>query len=619
MASSQCSFDSTQFAADGGVRLAFESSPDSILIVDFQGVVAFANAPAAATFGPAAVQPGADWARLWGEADRAAAGVSLIDAAGGETRRFTAQVSAPDGAAQRLDVVASPMRDAAGAPAAVLVTARDVTDMEAARLAAEARARAALHEASVLRAVADMAYLGSWEMDFRTGVTRVAGAGVEAMRGGPEHAALDTASSFEMFSHEDAARIKALIERAAVTGESFRYDAQIRRHDGSVGWVREFGEPVFEDGVCVGIRGAGMDISDEMAAREAIESAERRLELAVQLAGMEVVELDFERQLMIEASSLKPVGVGSRMGALWPNPLEIVDRRDQQRVRAAWDRAVATGEPFRSEFRMLGDDGQEMWVYCVAEAFAENVRPKRVVAATMDITERKRHELELLQTMAQMREHETRQKLLLDELNHRVKNTLASVQSVAVQTLAGARELHEARDLFIERLMALSTTHDILVKHAWTSASFRELVEATLRPYGHAWRYAGPDLRLDPNFAVSLGMAVHELATNAIKHGAWREGGQVELTVQVEAGEALITWRESGGAPVSPPTRGGFGARLLQRGVAAELGGRVVLDFAPDGVVCSIQAPISDRLRLVADAGAAETSGRPRSVAPARR
>ena len=109
-------------------------------------------------------------------------------------------------------------------------------------------------------------------------------------------------------------------------------------------------------------------------------------------------------------------------------------------------------------------EGQEAWVYCVAEVFRDVDRPHRVVVATMDITARKQHELEILQTMEQMREHELRQKLLLDELNHRVKNTLASVQSVAVQTLANAREPREARDLFIERLMALSTTHDLLVK-----------------------------------------------------------------------------------------------------------------------------------------------------------
>ncbi|CAN7593048.1 PAS domain-containing protein [Phenylobacterium sp. LjRoot219] len=596
MASSGGTLRSMEFVAEGGVRRAFENSPDGVLILDFAGIVQFANSAAATLLGADAVRPGASWFLQWAAPDRAAARVGVEAAAGGETRRFSAPIAKSAGGLRYLDTVVSPLRDEAGAPIAVLVTSRDVTELEEARLAAEARERVASHEASVLRAVADMVYLGSWEMDFRRNVTRVAGAGVQAMRGGPEHGELDSEASFEMFRAEDAARIQGMIERACRTGESFRYDAQIKRHDGTLGWVREFGEPIYEEGVCVGIRGAGMDISDEVASREAVERAERRLKLAAQLAGMEVFELDFDRQSLLPSSPQADEDV-SRYSDLWPNPLHIVDPRDQARVRAEWERAVATQGPFRCEFR-IHREGEEAWIYCVAEVVPEEEQPRRVVVATMDITERKRHELEILQTMGQMREHEARQKLLLDELNHRVKNTLASVQSVAVQTLAGARELHEARDLFIERLMALSSTHDLLVKHAWTSASFRELVEVTLRPYGNDWRYAGPDLRLDPNYAVSLGMAVHELATNAIKHGAWRNGGHVDITTAVEGGQVRIVWRESGGPPVSPPTRGGFGARLLQRGVAAELGGKVVLDYAPDGLACTIQAPTSARLRL---------------------
>lgn len=599
MASSSGTVKSTEFAAESGLRRAFENSPDGVLFLDFGGAVAFANASAVAMFGADAVRVGAPWTTLWSVADRPAARASLAAAAGGQTERFIASMQSPAGDLRRQDTIVAPLRDDAGAAVAVLVTSRDVTDLEEARLAAEARERVASHEAAVLRAVADMAYLGSWEMDFRQNVTRVAGAGVKAMRGGPETGELDTDAGFEMFRPEDAARIQGMIERACRTGASFRYDAQIKRHDGTLGWVREFGEPIYEEGVCVGIRGAGMDISEEVAAREAVERAERRLKLAAQLAGMEVFELDFDQQMLVP-SAPQTDDAAVRYGDLWPNPLAVVDPRDQVRVRAEWERAAATEGPFRCEFR-LHRAGEEVWVYCVAEVVPEEDQPRRVVVATMDITERKRHELKMLHTMEQMRDHEARQKLLLDELNHRVKNTLASVQSVAVQTLAGARELHEARDLFIERLMALSTTHDLLVKHAWTSASFRELVEATLKPYGNAWRYAGPDLRLDPNYAVSLGMAVHELATNAINHGAWSAGGQVEITTAVEGGDVRIIWRESGGPAVSEPTHGGFGARLLKRGVAAELGGKVTLDFAPDGLLCTIQAPISERLRVVAD------------------
>ncbi|PZQ63783.1 MAG: hypothetical protein DI570_07825 [Phenylobacterium zucineum] len=205
-----------------------------------------------------------------------------------------------------------------------------------------------------------------------------------------------------------------------------------------------------------------------------------------------------------------------------------------------------------------------------------------------------------MNTMMEMREHEARQKLLLDELNHRVKNTLASVQSVARQTLKDADDIDGARDLFIERLMALSSTHNLLVKREWESASMRELVEATLKPYGRDYAYDGPDLTLDPNLAVSVGMALHELTTNALKYGAWHGAGRVSLEVaEIDGSQVRIVWHESGGAPITPPRRLGFGSRLLQRGVAAELGGHVDMHFAPEGLICTITAPLSPRLQVV--------------------
>jgi two-component sensor histidine kinase len=205
-------------------------------------------------------------------------------------------------------------------------------------------------------------------------------------------------------------------------------------------------------------------------------------------------------------------------------------------------------------------------------------------------------------TMVEMREHEARQKLLLDELNHRVKNTLASVQSVAVQTLEDAKDVAGARDLFLQRLMALSSTHNLLVKREWESASFREVIDATLAPYGRPYAYAGPDLRLDANLAVSLGMAVHELATNALKHGAWRRDGIVAIEVSEQAdGDVSVIWRETGGPPVLAPAKRGFGSRLLERGVALEVRGVVKLDFRPEGLVCTIRAPQDRRLQVVRD------------------
>ncbi len=206
---------------------------------------------------------------------------------------------------------------------------------------------------------------------------------------------------------------------------------------------------------------------------------------------------------------------------------------------------------------------------------------------------------EAMATMVEMREHDARQKLLLDELNHRVKNTLAAVQSIAVQTLSRAGDIEGAKITFVDRLMALSTTHNLLVKRSWQSALLSELVETTLAPYGKDYVFSGVDLRMSANTAVSMGMALHELATNAVKYGAWSSpNGRVAVDVALGGvlGAATITWTESGGPKIKAPEQRGFGSRLLERGVAAELNGIVEISFRPTGLVCSISVPFSDRL-----------------------
>jgi two-component sensor histidine kinase len=203
-----------------------------------------------------------------------------------------------------------------------------------------------------------------------------------------------------------------------------------------------------------------------------------------------------------------------------------------------------------------------------------------------------------MDTMVEMREHEARQKLLLDELNHRVKNTLASVQSIAVQTLRGEAEPQAVKATFVERLMALSSTHNLLVKRSWEGASFADLVRESLGHYGQPFRMEGPDLSLSPNTAVSLGMALHELATNAVKYGAWSQGGEVRIETAVDeaAGMLTVTWREVGGPSIDAPSQRGFGSRLLEQGIASELGGQVGLQFAREGLSCVIRAPITPAL-----------------------
>ena len=212
----------------------------------------------------------------------------------------------------------------------------------------------------------------------------------------------------------------------------------------------------------------------------------------------------------------------------------------------------------------------------------------RIIGASKiarDISDRKRHE--------------ERRQLLINELNHRVKNTLASVQSIAAQTFRGESG-YRAKE-FEERLVALSRAHDILTRESWQGADLRELASEVIAPLcvdrGSRVDIVGPRLRLRPKMALSLSMAFHELCANALKYGALGEGeGRVGLGWSVQSAPAekkiRIRWEERGGPSVQPPSRTGFGTKLLERAVARELGAQVQLQFLPRGVLCEIEAPI---------------------------
>ena len=188
-----------------------------------------------------------------------------------------------------------------------------------------------------------------------------------------------------------------------------------------------------------------------------------------------------------------------------------------------------------------------------------------------------------------------RQRLLVDELNHRVKNTLATVQAIAQQTLRGSATPEHFAEAFESRLMALSKTHNALTDSHWTGADLRQILWQELSPYG-AERVTmdGPDIQLSARLALALGMVFHELATNAAKYGALSDGGRLSVAWSVDASDDLsLEWRETGGPPTSPPTKKGFGSRLIERSVTGELQGRVELDYATSGLVCRFTVPLA--------------------------
>jgi PAS domain S-box-containing protein len=186
-----------------------------------------------------------------------------------------------------------------------------------------------------------------------------------------------------------------------------------------------------------------------------------------------------------------------------------------------------------------------------------------------------------------------RQQLLLNELNHRVKNSLASVQAIALHSFRGVSL--DNLDNFNGRLLALSRAHDVLRDTSWQSPSIGEVVDGAVEAFGRErFEIDGPDCSIDPKAAVSLSMVLHELGTNAAKYGALSSAaGTVHLSWSLqEHGDAVavdLQWEERDGPAIGPPGRPGFGMKLIRQ-VAAEFGGSALLDFRPDGLSCAIRA-----------------------------
>ncbi|CAN5136578.1 hypothetical protein BH10PSE4_BH10PSE4_36060 [soil metagenome] len=186
------------------------------------------------------------------------------------------------------------------------------------------------------------------------------------------------------------------------------------------------------------------------------------------------------------------------------------------------------------------------------------------------------------------------QRLLLDELNHRVKNTLATVQAISQQTLRSAPDPAAFAKAFEARLLALSQTHNALTDGQWAGAGLRQILDLELLPHGaERVRLDGPDVHLPARMALSLGMVFHELATNAAKYGALAQDGRLSVNWRREDGGLAFTWREIGGPAVAPPARRGFGSRLIERSITSELRGRLTMDYRPEGMLCDFWAPLA--------------------------
>jgi len=342
------------------------------------------------------------------------------------------------------------------------------------------------------------------------------------------------------------------------------------------------------------------DLMDDVAERQkALQASEERARLALEAGHMGTWWYDHLKGTAgwsSQAAALLGLPP-DKTTATVPEWREVVHPEDVEEVFEKLRVAVLGDGEYEDEYRIVHPDGQVRWISSKGRVFFNSLRrPVYFVGIFQDVTERK--------------QADDQQRLLLDELNHRVKNTLATVQSIAAQTQRSAPNPTAFREAFEGRLLALSKTHDLLTRNSWRDADLHDLAKQELAPYSreHDDRVVihGPNIDLSARHAINFGLVLHELVTNAAKYGALSTpSGQVEITWSVVSNPGRtphlrLQWSERGGPPVEKPKRQGFGSRLIRRSIEGELSGYVMINFAPTGVCYDISVPLPEAGAVVA-------------------
>ena len=468
----------------------------------------------------------------------------------------------------------------------VAILFNDITDRK--------RAEQALAESEErLRQVQEAARIGSFDFD-RTTNNAIASPEYLDLYGLPH----DRSGSFSyenwisLVHPDDGPRIKAET-RAAVTDPSrdqLEYDFRIIRADTQeTRWITARIKLIRDPrGHFVRSLGAQWDVTARKDSETALRESEARFRHMADSAPALIWMSDETGQIVFANLHYEYIFGRPATEMLDDGWRDVVHPEDLPAFENGFFEAFAARRPYQTEARVRDGNGAVRWLRCeCVPRFDDAHRFLGYTGCNVDITEAK--------------VAEERRDLLIHELNHRVKNTLATVQSIASQTLRNAETAAEAKEAIEGRLLALSRAHDVLTRESWEGADLSEIAEQALAPYANPHEdrlhLKGSWVRVPPRMALALAMALQELATNAVKHGSLSNAaGEIRLTWHVEQGNPArlhLRWEESGGPPVHAPTRRGFGSRLIERSLAHDLDGKAQIEFRSGGVVCSVDAPLA--------------------------
>lgn len=385
---------------------------------------------------------------------------------------------------------------------------------------------------------------------------------------------------------DDQDRLKAVLNQAIdAGGGAFRLEFRSPHPWKGLRWLMWLGRVVSDSEYnIVRAYGINLDITERRQNEEALRVSEERLRLAMAAGRIGVWDWDLASarvswsENLCERMHMAPDKFEGTLEAFQ----RLVHPDDRILVAEALDQALAGKAEYKAEFRMRSPDGVERWTDTHATVIRDSAgQPARMIGVDVDITASKAAE--------------SHQKFLASELNHRIKNLLATIQSTMNLTLRSSPTKEAFAEAFSARLQALKRGNDMLVRSGWHLVRLSELVHGALASFGgtHQINVRDPELKLAPESALALNMIFHELATNAAKYGALSvPDGKVQIDCQAsadEAGVAVCRWTESGGPPVRPPDRKGFGTQVIERSARSSLRGSASLDYRPEGLECVIR------------------------------
>jgi PAS domain S-box-containing protein len=409
---------------------------------------------------------------------------------------------------------------------------------------------------------------------------------------GYSEAELLARSVYDITYPDDLELDHELCRRLDAGDSDFDVEKRYVRKDGEAVWARTtvnvirdaFGRPLRHMAVI-------QDLNARKRAEEELKSSKDRLQLALNAAQLGSWQYDPRHHVFSGDARAQEIFDFTENEAAIEEVMKRVHPDDVEKVLAAIEASLDPVDPKRSatEFRLLRADGEIRWVETLGLAYFEGAGPERRAVSfggtIQDITERK--------------EREEKEHLLMREINHRAKNMLSVVDAIAHQT--ATRNPEDFVERFSERIQALSANQDLLVRNEWNGVEIEDLVCAQLALFADliGFRIAvhGPKLRLKPAAAQAIGLALHELATNAGKYGALStDTGRVDVRWGTGGDIFSMSWTERDGPPVSVPTRRGFGTIVMEAMAERSVDGRVDLDYAPSGVTWRLTCPAANAL-----------------------